>query len=277
MILLQENKLHLKCLLFQIQHLYCFDAHIKKIIFISKMNQMYRFIVYIFSFIILVSCVGNKKSLIGTYVRSGKGMNNYNELILDSNNVFKFSGATCQSDYGTKGIWSRLANKLILNTFPFFRNNDSVSVLLESKKINYGDSITFEMMDDSLEMLVGVNVAVFIKNELKDGTVSDENGIVKLKYGKYDSICISYIGYSNLTIKGNESNNYYKIKMRTDNVNAEEGYNSSLSFVNETWHIGRRSYIHHRLKRVVRRIVLIDPRYKKHKKRNAYVFIKHKE
>lgn len=224
-----------------------------------------------------VSCVGNKKSLVGTYVRSGKGMNNYNELILDSNHVFKFSGASCQGDYRTEGTWSRSKNKLILNTFPFVRNNDSVSVLLQSKKINDDDSITFEIMDDSLEMLVGVLVSVFIKNELKDGTVSDENGIAKLKYGKYDSICISYTGFANLTIKGNKSNNYFKIKMRTDNNFLEENYSSSLQFVNETWHIDRKSYIHHRLKRVIRRIVFIDPRFKKHKKSNAYVFIKPKE
>ena len=225
-----------------------------------------------------VSCVGNKKSLVGTYIRSPKNVNGQDELILDSNHVFKFSGLSCIGGYRTEGTWSKSTNKLILNTFPFVRNNDSVSVLLQSKKINADDSITFEIMDDnSLEKLIGVNVAVFTKNELKEGTVSDINGVAKLKRGKYDSICMSYTGYSNLTVMANDSINYYKINMCIDNIDAEYGYNSSFRFVNETWHISRRSYIHHRLKRVVRRVVFIDPRFKKHKKGNAYVFIKHKE
>ncbi|MFN8282640.1 MAG: hypothetical protein U0U67_05460 [Chitinophagales bacterium] len=239
---------------------------------------MLRTVVCILSIIIFVSCVGQKKSLVGTYSRSGKGLNNYNELILDSNHTFKFSGHNCQGMYGAEGTWSRLGSKLILNTFPIVRIiNDSVSTVLERKTINDNDSITFEMIDDSLELLIGVNVEGFIKNELKGGTVSNMDGIAKLKYEKYDSIVISYLGYSNLMFKANDSINYYKIKMRADNNFLEENYNSSVQFVNETWSISRKSYIHHRLKRVVRRVVFIDPRFKKHKKSNAYIFRKPKK
>lgn len=205
-----------------------------------------------------VSCVGNKKSLVGTYVRSGKGMNNYNELILDSNHVFKFSGASCQGDCRTEGTWSRSKNKLILNTFPFVRNNDSVSVLLQSKKINDDDSITFELIDDSLEMLYGVNVSGFLQGEIIGRTISGD-GMTKIKSYKYDSIILNGIGYSQIVIHP-DKNNYYKIKMRTENAWFLNAYNLSFHLINEQWQIGRNK--------------LFDPIYNKHKRKNAYFLIK---
>lgn len=43
-------------------------------------------------------------------------------------------------------------------------------------------------------------------------------------------------------------------------------------FVNDEWKMSKKSYINHNTKKVVRRVVLIDSRFKKHRK-NTYIFM----
>lgn len=205
-----------------------------------------------------VSCIRYKKPIAGKYERSAKGLNNFNRLILDTNHTFKFAMYLCVGRQVEEGTWYREKNKLILNSFPFVRNNDSLSVLLESKKINDDDSITFELIDDSLEMLYGVNVSGFLQGEIIGRTISGD-GMTKIKSYKYDSIILNGIGYSQIVIHP-DKNNYYKIKMRTENAWFLNAYNLSFHLINEQWQIGRNK--------------LFDPIYNKHKRKNAYFLIK---
>ena len=64
--------------------------------------------------------------------------------------------------------------------------------------------------------------------------------------------------------------NYYKIKIRTENGLSEKEYNSMFHFVNDEWKMSKKSYINHNTKKVVRRVVLIDSRFKKHRKNVGY-------
>lgn len=221
------------------------------------MNKSYFYIVLSVFFI---SCISYKNPIAGKYLRSSKGLNNYNTLELDTNHTFKFGMYWCTGGRIEEGPWSRENNKLILNSFPFIRNNDSVSVLLESKEINNDDdSITLEFIDDSLEVLIGVNVNGFSESKILDGTVSDIDGIAKIRKYKYDSIFVNYIGFSGIVIHP-VNNNYYKIKMRSGNSFDEIDYNSSFHFVNDKWKI--------------RRNKLQDPRLKKRKRHNTYYRVK---
>lgn len=229
--------------------------------------------IYIFSSVMLIACVSFKKPLAGQYVRSAKGLNNYNTLMLDTNHTFKFGMYWCAGSQIEEGTWARNKNKLILNSFPFVRSNDSVSVFIENKKNNEDDSITLEFIDDSLEMLIGVNVNGFSNSKILDGSVSDIDGIAKILKYKYDSIVANYIGFSEIVIYP-DNDNYYKIKMRTENGFSEKEYYSMFHFVNDEWKISKKSFINHNTKKVVRRVVLVDSRFRKHRKKNAYIFVK---
>lgn len=96
--------------------------------------------------------------------------------------------------------------------------------------------------------MIGVNVNGFSESKILDGTVSDIDGIAKIRKYKYDSIFVNYIGFSEIVIHP-VNNNYYKIKMRSGNSFDEIDYNSSFHFIHD--------------KMEIRGNKLRDPRFKK--------------
>jgi len=174
---------------------------------------------------------------------------NYTTISLKQDNTFTFSGQEGCLFLKTEGIWSLFDEKLIIESYPDTFKKE-VSTVMQEKMIN-NDSVEIIVNDNAGEPLCGCYIEAFKDslNITKNNTGID--GIAYIDKHEYDSIRISFIGYTPLVYTG--KCNYIEIKI---------GLSESALFRLEKQYWN------------VKRDKLIDPRFKSDQKRNLYKKVK---
>ena len=198
---------------------------------------------YLLLLLLLFSCGPTKKSVVGTYNRYW-GFENYSSLKLKPDNLFEFSGQEGMSFLKTSGNWKVDRNKLFLNSFPDTIKAKKSIIIHET--IVPSDSIFLVVLDNNREALPGASVVIYNPS---DSLVTSTNidGTTKLPVQQYDSIQISFIGFTPVTYKG--KNNMLKLQLGLSPL-------PEFRLEKEVW--------------TIRRNKLLDPRFKEDQKRNKY-------